>query len=102
MKLKPIKDIKIKKGITANELVRELYSSGGFTAKKLGQGVDILEDMFKDKECIKFLSFPGCVIATGTRGVICELVKKGLVDVIITTCIPRLRKSAISLAMRRI
>ena len=86
MKLKPLGDIKIKRGITANELVKELHLSGGFTAKKLGQGVNILESMFKDRECIKFLSFPGCIVATGTRGVICDMLKKRMADVIITTC----------------
>jgi deoxyhypusine synthase len=42
--------------------------------------------MFNDKSCFKFLSFPGNIIATGTRGVITELVKHKLVDALITTC----------------
>jgi len=86
MKEKPVKDIQLKKNMNTDELVKELYKSGGFTAKKLGEGVDILEDMVKDKNCVKFLSFPACIISTGTRGVIKELIKRKLVDVIITTC----------------
>jgi len=58
----------------------------GFTAGKLATGVDILEAMTADKKCIKFLSFTTDIIATGTRGVIRELVKRKLVDAIITTC----------------
>jgi deoxyhypusine synthase len=85
MNKKPVKDIQLKKGMNSNELVKEMYNSGGFTAKKVGIGVDILENMFKDKECIKFLSFPACIISTGTRGVIKDLIKKKLIDVIITT-----------------
>ncbi len=42
--------------------------------------------MIKDKTCTKFLSFPACIIATGTRGVITEMIKRNMVDVIITTC----------------
>lgn len=83
---KIVEDIKLKKNMKTNELIKELYNSGGFTAKKLAIGVDILENMIKDKKCITFLSFPACIISTGTRGVIKELVKNKLVDVIITTC----------------
>jgi deoxyhypusine synthase len=83
---KPVKDIQLKKETTTNELVKQLYNSGGFTAKKLAIGVNILEEMVKDKNCIKFLSFPACIISTGTRGIIKELVKRKLVDVMITTC----------------
>ena len=84
--MKPVKDIKLDKDMNTDKLVRELYESGGFTAKKLAVGVDILETMMKEKDCTTFLSFPACIISTGTRGVIRELVKRKLVDVVITTC----------------
>jgi len=86
MNRKPVKDIQIKKDMTSNELVKELFESGGFTAKKLAQGVDIIENMVREKDCVKFLSFPACIISTGTRGVIKELIKRKLFDVVITTC----------------
>lgn len=85
MKETPVKDISLKKGMNSNELVKELYQSGGFTAKKVAVGVDILEKMAKEKDCIRFLSFPACIISTGTRGVIKELLKRKLFDVVITT-----------------
>ena len=84
--MKPVKDIQLQKGMTADDLVRELYESGGFTAKKLAVGVDILETMIQDRECTMFLSFPACIISTGTRGVIREMLKRNLVDVVVTTC----------------
>jgi len=70
MKRKAVKDIQLKKGMNANELIKELYEAGGFSAKKVAQGVDIIENMIKDKDCVRFLSFPACIISTGTRGVI--------------------------------
>ncbi len=85
MKLKSIKDIKISEKTTIKELANQMKESGGFQASLLGQGVEILREMFKNKECINFLSFPACIIATGTRGIIVELIKRKLVDVIITT-----------------
>jgi deoxyhypusine synthase len=80
-----VKDIQIKKGTSIDNLLRELYNSGGFTAKKVAVGTDILENMIKDKNCLKILSFPACICATGTRGVIKELVKRKYFDAIITT-----------------
>jgi deoxyhypusine synthase len=85
MKKQPVRDILLKKNMTTNQLIKELYDSGGFSAKKVADGVDILERMMHEKDCVKFLSFPACIISTGTRGVIKELVRRKLVDVIITT-----------------
>jgi len=85
MKRKPVKDIQLKEGMNSNDLMNELYESGGFSAKKIALGVDILEKMISEKDCIRFLSFPACICSTGTRGVIKELLKRKLFDVVITT-----------------
>ena len=85
MNEKKVIDIKLKKE-TTNDLIKQLYYSGGFTAKKLAIGVDIIEKMIKQKNCVKFLSFPACIISTGTRGIIKDLIKRKLFDVVITTC----------------
>jgi deoxyhypusine synthase len=39
--------------MTANQLVKELYDSGGFTAKKVADGVGILEEMVQQKDCVE-------------------------------------------------
>src|SRR4030042_2134723 len=85
MKKQPVQDIELTKNMTTNQLIKALYNSGGFSAKKVADGVDILEHMVKEKNCVKFLSFPACIISTGTRGVIKELLKRKLFDVVITT-----------------
>jgi len=82
----PVEDIKIKKGMTVNELLKEMGRSGGFTAQKLADAADVIERMVKDKKCLRFLSFPACIMSTGTRGVIIDMVRKGMVDLVITTC----------------
>jgi len=48
--------------------------------------IKILEHMNKEKGCVKFLSFTGNLVATGTRGALKELVKRKLADVVVTTC----------------
>jgi deoxyhypusine synthase len=81
-----VEDIKVRESMSVDELMRELKGSGGFTGRKVADAVDIMEKMARSEGCVKFLSFPACIMATGTRGVIVELVKRKLVDVIITTC----------------
>jgi deoxyhypusine synthase len=71
--------------MSANRLVQQMQAGGGFTAKKIGAAVDILEEMITSEFHLS-LTFPACIIATGARGVIRELVRRDLVDLIITTC----------------
>jgi len=81
-----VEDYELSEGMPVDELVLQMEKAWGFTAGKLALGVRILENMVKDSSCVKFLSFTGNLVATGTRGVLKELVKRKLVDVIITTC----------------
>jgi deoxyhypusine synthase len=83
---RPVKDVKIESGMTVDALMVQLRQSGGFTGRKLAEAVDIIEKMVRKEGCTTFLSFPACIMATGTRGVIVEMVKRGLVDAVITTC----------------
>jgi deoxyhypusine synthase len=85
MNKRPVKDIQLKKKMTSNEIIKEMYESGGFTAKKVAIGVNILENMINEEDCIKFISFPASIVSTGTRGIIKELLKRKLFNVIITT-----------------
>ena len=82
----PVKDYKFSKETSVDELVTQMEKAWGFTAGKLAVGTNILKTMIKTPNCIKFLSFTGNLVATGTRGVFKELIKRKLVDVVITTC----------------
>jgi len=81
-----VRDMKLAKGASVSDTVRMMRQSGGFTAKKLATGVDILTEMQRRRGCVKFLSFPACIIATGTRGIVRDMVKERMFDVLITTC----------------
>lgn len=82
----PVQDIIPRSGMTVREMIDAMGSSGGFTARKLHQAVEVADRMMRSEGCLRFLSFPACIMATGTRGVIVEMVKRGMVDVIMTTC----------------
>jgi deoxyhypusine synthase len=81
-----IKDYEFSAEMSVDELVKQMEKAWGFTAGKAAVSVKILEHMIKMRNCVKFLSFTGNLVATGTRGALKELVKRKLVDVIITTC----------------
>ena len=81
-----VDDYDFSKEMSVNELVLQMGKAWGFTAGKLAVGVNILEQMNLTRECVKFLSFTGNLVATGTRGALRELVKRRLADVVITTC----------------
>jgi deoxyhypusine synthase len=81
-----VEDYTFSEEISVNELVSQMEKAWGFTAGKLAVGVNILEQMTRMRDCVKFLSFTGNLVATGTRGVFKELVKRKLVDIVITTC----------------
>src|SRR4030043_2286590 len=82
----PVKDFEFTENMSVDELVNQMEAAWGFTAGKLAVGVNIMEAMINTQGCVKFLSFPADICAPGTRGVIKELVKRKLVDVLITTC----------------
>ena len=83
---RPVKDIEIRGGKGIADLVVQMEAGGGFTAKKLAVGVEILRTMFRDPGCTTFLSFPAALVATGVRGVLRTLVQRKMVDVVLTTC----------------
>jgi len=82
----PVRDIELKKTRTVDALVNAFHAAGGFTAKKLAVGVDILAEMLQDEQSLNFLSFPAALVSTGVRGVFKTLAEESLFDVFITTC----------------
>jgi deoxyhypusine synthase len=84
--MRVVKDFRLKGKVSVDELVRQMKEGGGFVAKELGLAVDMLEEMIREKDCLKFLSFPACIVATGTRGIIKDMIRRKWFDVVITTC----------------
>src|SRR3989475_10744704 len=81
-----VEDIEVARSAEVASLVESMGRGGGFTAKKIAVGVDILRTVFRRRSCTTFLSFPAALMATGVRGVLRTLVERKLVDVVLTTC----------------
>lgn len=84
--MEPVKDLEIRKGMTADKIIKGMKLGGGFTSKNLAVATDIVEKMLKDANSVNFLSFPADIIATGTRGIIKDMIKNNMFKVVITTC----------------
>ncbi len=81
-----VEDVRIDDRPSLDTLARRLAAGGGFSAKEVADGVDLLAEILGDREMTTFLSFPADIVATGTRGVLATLVREGYVDAVITTC----------------
>ncbi len=83
--MEPVKDYRVKPEMTLSELIEAFKSSGGFMATHVAEAVDVLVEAIRECD-LRFLSFTANLIATGLRGVIAQIIREGLVDVIVTTC----------------
>jgi deoxyhypusine synthase len=81
-----VEDVRVDDRPSLSTFVDRLKAGGGFSAKDLAVGVDVLTGMLADPEMTVFLSFPADLVATGTRGVLAGLVRDGLIDAVVTTC----------------
>jgi deoxyhypusine synthase len=80
--MKPIKHLKVKKGMKVSELVGEM-AEVGFGARKIAEASQILKEMIKDKECKIFLGIAGAMVPGGMKEVIMDML--GFTGVFVTT-----------------
>lgn len=83
MKVMNVKDLEAKRQ-TVNDLARQMKYTA-FNARKLGESIDILEEMIRDKNCVKFLGLSGALIPAGMSSCIIEMIKNKWVDIIVST-----------------
>ena len=81
-----VRDISIKNNTDLQDIFKQMTSSGGFESRNLSDGLEILSTMINDKHCLKFLSFVAAITSTGLRGIIADMLKNKMFDVVITTC----------------
>jgi deoxyhypusine synthase len=77
--------MELKPDMTVNQLVKQFYNSGSFGAGRLASACDIFEKMVRDEKCAVFLALAGAVIPSGLRTTVASLVRKRLVDALVST-----------------
>ncbi|HDJ27191.1 MAG: deoxyhypusine synthase [Thermoplasmata archaeon] len=83
--MRPVEDLELSEGLSVKDLVEAMGRAGGFMATHLAEGARILVEMIKDENAKVMLSFTANLVATGLRGVFRELVRRRLVDAVVTT-----------------
>jgi len=81
----PVKHMKINGTLTVNQLMQQFQGSGSFGAGRISRACNIYEKMLRDKDCTVFLALSGAVVPAGMRTLITDLIRKRLIDVIIST-----------------
>ena len=81
----PVKHIKIDGALTVDQLMQQFKGSGSLGAGRLSSACDIYEKMVRDKDCTIFLALSGAVVPAGMRTIVTDLIRKRLVDVIVST-----------------
>ena len=90
---RPVQDYDLRTTETISDLLRQMEAAGGFTATKLIEARNIIQDAIAEtkdsageNKVLNWLSFPACLMATGTRGFFHEAVRSQAYNVISTTC----------------
>lgn len=69
---------------TVGSIIKQMRLTA-FNARRLGEAADVLEDMIRDKNCFKFLGLSGALVPAGMRLCVVEMVRRGWVDLIVST-----------------
>ncbi len=78
-------DAKLSKDMNVKDLI-ELYGSiHGFMASHVYEAIKVIKE-FKNSCDTRIISFTGNIVATGVRGIISQLLKEKIFNVVITTC----------------
>lgn len=80
----PLESLDLKKINSFNDLVKAM-SKTAFQGRNLGEAVDVLEKMIRDKDCFVVLTISGAMTPAKMGLVVCDMIDHGMVQAIITT-----------------
>jgi deoxyhypusine synthase len=83
-KLSPVFPLDLSKVKTIDDLVRGMADTA-FTGRQLGEAVDVLEAMARDKDCFVVITLAGAMTVAKQGLIICDLIDKGLVNAVVST-----------------
>mgnify|MGYP001626437734 CR=1 FL=1 len=81
----PVRDIWLDERDSPYSIMKKMQEAGGFTGREMGEAVEYLRELF-GRDYGRILTFPADIIATGLRGIIAQLLKMKMFDLVITTC----------------
>lgn len=82
--LEPLESLDLRSTRSFAELVRAMGRTA-FGGRQLGRGLDVFLDMVGDPDCTVVLTLSGAMTVAKQGSIICEMIERGLVDVIVST-----------------
>lgn len=83
-KLSPVFPLDLSKAKSISSLVRGMADTA-FTGRQLGEAVDVLEAMARDRDCFVVMTLAGAMTVAKQGLIICDLIDRGLVNAVIST-----------------
>ncbi|HEY2499447.1 MAG TPA: deoxyhypusine synthase family protein [Candidatus Angelobacter sp.] len=83
-KLSPVFPLDLSKAKGISDLLRGMADTA-FTGRQLGEAVDVLEAMARDKDCFVVMTLAGAMTVAKQGLIICDLIDKGLVNAVVST-----------------
>src|SRR5690349_9687755 len=83
-KLSPVFPLDLGKVKGISDLVRGMADTA-FTGRQLGESVDVLEAMARDKDCFVVMTLAGAMTVAKQGLIVCDLIDKGLVNAVVST-----------------
>ena len=83
-RLIPLEPLDLQKVHSIDDLVRAM-SKTAFTGRQLGEAVDVLEAMARDKDCFVVMTLAGAMTVAKQGLIVAELIDRGIVNAIVST-----------------
>ena len=83
-KLSPVFPLDLSKAKSISDLMRGMADTA-FTGRQLGEAVDVLEAMARDKDCFVVMTLAGAMTVAKQGLIVCDLIDKGLVNAVVST-----------------
>jgi deoxyhypusine synthase len=81
----PVKQARIRPGMSVAELMEELGHAGAFNAGAMYQASQIYEAMLRDSHATRFFGLAGAMVPAGMGGIVADLIDRGYIDVLVST-----------------
>jgi deoxyhypusine synthase len=83
-RLIPLEPLDLKKVHSIDDLLRAMAKTA-FTGRQLGEAVDVLEAMARDKDCFVVMTLAGAMTVAKQGLIVAELIDRGIVNAIVST-----------------
>lgn len=81
----PVEQVRIRPGMSVDELVRALSRAGAYNGGALARAADLCEEMYRDTESVRFFGLAGAMVPAGMGGIVSDLIDRGYINVLVTT-----------------